>query len=94
MSRYFTNDEDAQIKAHLKNHLLEGGDLTFFARDLGFDDHTMIHEAVKPILAEHTARLMLRYLGPEAKARFLQEAQSLIEDAPSDHAGGPGMGRR
>jgi hypothetical protein len=32
--------------------------LTFLARELGFRDHTMIHEAVKPILAKYIARVV------------------------------------
>lgn len=45
-------------EAEIASEVLKSHDLTFFARDLGFPDHTAIHGAVKPIMAKWIARFI------------------------------------
>jgi hypothetical protein len=57
-----TDAERESAEAVLAERLLADKlDLMYLARELGFPDYTRIHEAVKPILADYVARMMVRY---------------------------------
>jgi hypothetical protein len=64
-----------EMTESIRPELLESSWLTFLARDLGFRDHTILHDAAKAILAKHIADIIARdRLNPPAARRALDAA--------------------
>lgn len=71
MKTHFSFEDRKRIALVIANDLLKDNDLTFFARDLGWNEHTSIHEAMKPVLARWVARIIVNHLGEEELQKYL-----------------------